>query len=71
MRPGDVVTYYYTGRGGYGYAHGGHDMPARALVLAVGPVRVQIRLVRIERGRGVVRFLPETRWVSQNKCVKR
>lgn len=60
IAPGAVVIWRRESRGGYGYI-----TLIRAVVIRVRqePVLSSIRVVRIVRGAGVVRFIPEVRRV--------
>lgn len=62
MKPGDKVNWLYEPRGGYGYS-----MNVAAVVVTIGPKRVQIRAAR--RINGV--WVQQTRWVSKERLSSR
>ncbi len=62
MKPGDKVNWLYAPRGGYGYT-----MNVAAVVVKIGPKRVQIRAAR--RVNGV--WVQQTRWVSKERLSSR
>lgn len=62
MKPGDKVNWLHEPRGGYGYT-----MNVAAVVVKIGPKRVQIRAAR--RVNGV--WVQQTRWVSSERLSLR
>ncbi|MCB1966230.1 MAG: hypothetical protein KDI64_09370 [Candidatus Accumulibacter sp.] len=62
MKPGDKVNWLYEPRGGYGYT-----MNVAAVVVKIGPRRVQIRAARHVNGV----WVHQTRWVSKERLSSR
>lgn len=58
LNPGDKVNWHHEPRGGYGYS-----MNVAAVVVKVGPKRVQVRAARLVNGE----WKQVTRWVDKGR----